>query len=157
MCTPQGNVIATAFNLLDWSSFYRSCKDVSRKFQGCFTEVSRVLWERSKGVSRKFQWCFRKVAWMLHESFKVFQGSFMKTFRVFQNSFMLHGTHRSFPSRRRACFCLNDQAYNCLIHLRDNCTVPVRTQTVCIQQLGWEQVYWHKRRHCSQLLPCDDW
>ena len=33
-------------------------------------------------------------------------------------------------------FCLNDQAYNCLIHLRDNCTVTVRTQTVCIKQLG---------------------
>jgi len=38
---------------------------------------------------------------------RVFQGSFKKTFKVFQKSFMLHGTHRSFPSRRRACFTKN--------------------------------------------------
>ena len=36
-------------------------------------------------------------------------------------------------------FCLNDQAYDCLIHLRI------------------EQVYWHEHRHCSQLLLGDDW
>ena len=42
-------------------------------------------------------WCFQIVP-------KVFQGRFKKTFKVFQKSFMLHGTHHSFPSRRRACF-----------------------------------------------------
>ena len=40
---------------------------------------------------------FKGVSRVFHESFK-------KTFKVFQESFMLHGTHRSFPSRRRACF-----------------------------------------------------
>ena len=34
---------------------------VSRKFQGCFKEVSRVFQESFKGVSRKFQGCFKKV------------------------------------------------------------------------------------------------
>ena len=53
-------------------------EEVSRIFLGCF-----LIFE---GVSR------------------VFQGSFKKTFNVFQKSFMLHGTHRSFPSRSRACF-----------------------------------------------------
>ena len=53
-------------------------EEVSGIFQGCFMIF--------KGVSR------------------VFQGSFKKTFKVFQKSFMLHGTHRSFPSRRRACW-----------------------------------------------------
>ena len=52
---------------------------VLRMFQGsfkeCFKEVSKVFQGRFKGVSGKFQKCF-----------------------------MLHGTHRSFPSRRRACF-----------------------------------------------------
>ena len=52
---------------------------------------------------------------MFHESFKEvevsrmfhdFQGSLKKTLRVFRRSFMLHGTHRSFPSRRRACYSL---------------------------------------------------
>ena len=43
-------------------------------FQECFN-----------GVSSKFQWCFEELT------------------RMFQESFMLHGTHRSFPSRGRAC------------------------------------------------------
>ena len=34
---------------------------------------------------------------------RVFQGSLKKTFKVFQKSFMVYGTHRSFPSRGRAC------------------------------------------------------
>ena len=60
-------------------------------FQGCLMKVS---WERKfhgyfKGVSRVFQ-------------------SFKKTFKVIQKSFILHGTHRSFPSRRRACFSMTD-------------------------------------------------
>ena len=51
-------------------------------------------------VSRMFQVCF-----MIFKGVsRVFQRSFKKTFKVFQKSFMLHGTHRSFPSRRRACF-----------------------------------------------------
>ena len=43
--------------------------------------ISKVVTECFKGVSRKFQ----------------------ETFKVFQKSIMLQGTHRSFPSRRRAC------------------------------------------------------
>ena len=51
-------------------------------------------------VSRMFQWCF-----MIFKGVsRVFHGSFKKTFKVFQKNFILHGTHRSFPSRRRACF-----------------------------------------------------
>ena len=100
--------------------FHRSFKCNSRKFQGCFKKVSRVYHESFKGVSWKFQGCFKgDLSRMFQESLKdvsrkskgcfegvlrVFQGSFKKTFRVFQKSFMLHGTHRSFPSRRRACF-----------------------------------------------------
>ena len=59
--------------------FHESFKEVkvSRMLQGFFMIL--------KGVS------------------KVFQGSFKKTFKVFQKSFMFHGTHCSFPSRRRAC------------------------------------------------------
>ena len=34
---------------------------------------------------------------------RVFQGSFKKTLKVFKKILMLHDTHRSFPSRRRAC------------------------------------------------------
>ena len=54
-----------------------------------FKGVSRVFLGSFKGVSRVFP--------------KVFYGSFKKIFKVFQRSFMLHGTHQSYPSRRRAC------------------------------------------------------
>ena len=50
------------------------------QFQGCFEEIF-------KGVSRKFQDKFQGVS----------------------KRFMLHGTHRSFPSRRRACLSTNDR------------------------------------------------
>ena len=51
-----------------------------------------------------FQGCSKSVS-------KVFQRSSKKTLRVFQKSFMLYGTHCSFPSRRRACFYENDFAH----------------------------------------------
>ena len=35
---------------------------------------------------------------------RVFQGGLKKTLKVFQISSMLHGIHRSFPSRGRVCF-----------------------------------------------------
>ena len=84
-------------------------------FQLCFKEVSRVFHESfkelevsrmfhdfqrcSKSVSKVLQGCSKSVS-------KMFQGSFKKTFKVFQKSFMLNGNHRSFPSRRRACFMI---------------------------------------------------
>ena len=37
--------------------FQGSFKGVLRKFQGCFTEVSRVFQGSFKGVSRKFKGC----------------------------------------------------------------------------------------------------
>ena len=71
--------------------FQESLKGVSRKFQGCFKEVLRVLTESEvkrcfKGVSRKFQGgsknflgCFKKVSRIFQE----FQGPFKKISRVF--------------------------------------------------------------------------
>ena len=49
---------------------------VSRKFQGCFKQVSRVFQGSLKGVSRKFQGCFKEVS-------RVFQGSLKGVSRVF--------------------------------------------------------------------------
>ena len=48
-------------------------------------DVSRVFHD--------FQWCFQSVSDKFQEKFE----------GVSKKSFMLHGTHRSFPSRRRAC------------------------------------------------------
>ena len=55
-----------------------------------------------KGASRKFKGCFKGVLRVL----RMIQGSFKKTFKVFQINFILDDTHRSFPSRRRACFSI---------------------------------------------------
>ena len=52
--------------------FQGSFKDVLRKFQGCFREVSLMSHESFKGVSRKFQGCFMKISWK-----RKFQGYFM--------------------------------------------------------------------------------
>ena len=108
-------------------SVFGSCS-VSRMFQLCFKEVSRVFQGSFNGVLRKSQMCSKK----LHICFKkftrkiggcfegvlrvfpgcfiifkgvskVFQESFKKTFKMFQKSLILHGTHLSFPSRSRAC------------------------------------------------------
>ena len=50
-------------------------KGISRKFEGYFKKVSRKF---QKKVSRVFQECF--------------------------NTVLLHGSHCSYPSRRRVCF-----------------------------------------------------
>ena len=92
----------------------------SRNIEWCFEGVLRVLQENFKVVSMMFQGCFMKVS--RKKNFKEFQGCFMifkgvsrvfqrcfkevsrKLSRFLKKSFMLYGTHRSFPSRKRACF-----------------------------------------------------
>ena len=96
---------------------------VSRKIKGCFGEVITVFPGTFKGVLKEvsrvfhksfkeedalrlfhdFQWCFQSVPECFKSVSKVFQGCSMKACKVFPKSFMLHGTHRSFPSRWRAC------------------------------------------------------
>ena len=49
-------------------------------------------------------WIFQGYFMIFKVVFRVFQGGFKKTLKVFQKNFILHGTHRSFPSRRRACY-----------------------------------------------------
>ena len=138
--------------------FQGSCKGFWRNFQGCFTIFSWVFKGSLKVVSRKFQECFEGILRVFQGSFKgvswkfdgrgsfkgvsrVFRESFKKTFKVFQKSSMLHGTHRSFPSRRRACciesyflqfcnWCKN--LTNCCIYFR----VLIWTNSQC-QWLSW--------------------
>ena len=47
-----------------------------------------------KGIHRVFQRCFKEIS--------------RKISMCFKKCFMLHGTHRSFPSRRRACSCIKE-------------------------------------------------
>ena len=48
-------------------------------------------------LEEEISWIFQGCFMIFKGVYRVFQGSFKK-------SFLLHGTHRSFPSRRRACF-----------------------------------------------------
>ena len=79
------------------SVFWRSCKGNSRVLQ-------RYWKESFQSVPRKFQGGFREIRTMCQKCFKV-------VLRVLQVSFVLHGTHRSYLSRRRACFLFDHSFY----------------------------------------------
>ena len=68
---------------------------VQRKFQGSF-----------KDVLRKFQGCLKKVSGVFQENFiKMSHGCFKNVSMKFCFTMLLvHGSHHSYPSRRRACF-----------------------------------------------------
>ena len=71
----------------------RCSKGVSRDFQGSF-----------KDVLRKYKGCLRKVSSVFQENFKQSFKDVSKMFNeVLLCKFVLHGSHCSFPSRRRAC------------------------------------------------------
>ena len=82
---------------------------VYRKFQGGFKIVSKVVQGTFKGLSCKFQGGLKRVSKMFQGYFlevsrvspECFKGVFKKMLNVFQKSFILHITHRSFPSRGR--------------------------------------------------------
>ena len=125
--------------------FQESFKRVSWKIQGCFKEVSRVFQGGFKGASRKCQGCFMKVSGR-----RKFQGCLMifkdvplvfqrclqevsrKLSRCFNKSFMLHGTHRSFPSRKRACLLIlgprrRDRSLCSLCHFNIICLLSLES------------------------------
>ena len=54
-------------------------------------------------------------------------------------------------------FCLNDQAYNCLIHLQSLSVYSTCVYAAQTVHTGIEQVCWHECGHCSWLLSGDDW
>ena len=86
-----------------------------KTFKGDSEKVQISLKEVLKGVLREFEGSFKDV-------FKKFQGCLKKVSRVFQENFtksfmgvskvsmkffsicLTHESHRSYPSRRRACF-----------------------------------------------------
>ena len=101
--------------------FKESVKCVLRKFQGCFKEDCGVFLETFNDDSRELQGHPKEVQSVLQGSFidilrnfqgclnkvsSVFQEHLKKVERVFQECFailFLHGSHRSYPIRRRAC------------------------------------------------------
>ena len=76
--------------------------------EGCsFKGASQVSKRSSKGVSRQFQTYSR----VLKKVSSVFQENFIKSFKNLSMKFCIaillqHESHRSYPSRRRACFSL---------------------------------------------------
>ena len=73
-----------------------------------------------KGVSWQFQLCFKKVSRVFKESAKCVPRKFQIKFQEFSNTFLqfllLHGSHRSYLSRRRACLDKNGLKMGSNIH-----------------------------------------
>ena len=66
-------------------------------FLETFKGTLRIFKRSSKGVSSEFKGSFKDISWMLQRCLK----------KVPSFSFailLVHGSHRSYPSRRRACF-----------------------------------------------------
>jgi len=113
-CKSVARVFQESCIVVTWK-FQGRFKGALRKFYGCFNEDLRGF----KEVSRLFQEIFKDISWKFHggRSFKdvswfskvvpeCLNGvsrKFQENFQSVSKSFMLHGTHRSFPSRRRAC------------------------------------------------------
>ena len=99
--------------------FEGSFKCGARKFQGSFSCVSRTVEGCSEKYLKVIQGNLKKVQSLFQGSFKDVQGSFKKVSGLFYESFqgsfknvsfkfcfailLLHGTHHSYPNRRRAC------------------------------------------------------
>ena len=85
-----------------------------RESEGLLKEVSKVFQGSFKGFSRVFHESFidDEVLRMFRGRFMIFMG----VCRVFKKSFKLYGTHRSFPSRRRACFFYENREKSVICH-----------------------------------------
>ena len=82
--------------------FQGSSKGVSRKIKGRFKGILKKF--KEKGILRQFQRRFEEVSKKVLVCFKKIE---KKTSKVLQECFievLLHGSYRSYLSRRRACF-----------------------------------------------------
>ena len=121
----------------EWKLFQWSFKWDSKVFKnlnGCFKGVSRSFQRNSKVVSRKviddswelsgylkkFKWYFKCFSMQFQKVWKEVSRNFKTVASVFQENFnvsmkfcfptfFLHGSHRSYPSRRRACWTSYEQ------------------------------------------------
>ena len=119
-----------------FSSMFQACfKPVLKKLLGYFKSASKVLERKlqkfSKDGSRLFKGSFNDIS-------KVFQSSFEGVSRKFCSLiFLLHGTHCSYPSRRRACFTRN---YSWFIVTR-NCLSLRYCQCQNMNLMKWKTNY----------------
>ena len=95
-------------HFMDMSSMFQAYfEEVGRIFQGCFKRIrkkdSKVFQRSLKVVSGKFQQCAKSVS-------NFFKGVSRKFCFL-----ILHGTHCSYPSRRRACTTRRDKGVRGLI------------------------------------------
>ena len=76
--------------------------NVSREFQECFKRYFKDLkaFKLFFKVALFLTVCFKCVSKNFKMGLKMFTGNF----KVFKRSFLLHGSHYSYPNRRRACF-----------------------------------------------------
>ena len=83
-------------------------RSLKKRFKGGSKVSKGVLKEfqgRIKDILRKFHGCVKKVLSVLQEKFQKISRVFQKVSMKFSFSILLlHGSHRSYPSRRRVSF-----------------------------------------------------
>ena len=94
--------------------FLVTFKGDSRELQVYLKEVQRVFQESFKGILRKFQGCLKNVS-------SAFQGNVL----LFCN-FVVHGNHRSYLSRRRACLKMSYQPLEFFWRVDGGCVEGIR-------------------------------
>ena len=101
--------------------FQERFRGVPKDLQGRLKGASRVSKQSSKGVSRQLQRCFKEVSREFKENIKCVSRKFQKKNVSMMCCFailLFHGSHRSYPGRRRACYgikrkvCQTDQSIN---------------------------------------------
>ena len=106
-------VLRGRFREVTWMFLSQRAKGVSRRFLGCFNEVSRTFQDSLKGVSQKLPRCFKKISRMCQERSvkgvsRKFQGCYKEVLRVFQqtlNVISIFKLRSNFYKHRCVCVC----------------------------------------------------
>ena len=110
-------------------NFIKSFKGVSRKFQGCFKEILRMF----QDISKRFHVCFKNVSIKL-------------CFAIL----LLHVKHRSYPSRRRACYTFSIVQ----THVLQNYQAEIQTWNFLVFRVIWQKLPGYWKLLSKVLVPC---
>ena len=116
--------------------FGKCSKQVSRLFQGSFNSVSKVFQRLFRKFSWDFQGCCHSVSWKLGIS-GVSKGSFKNISRQYCFLILLLlGSHRSYPSKRRACYLPLNTHRNVISIILSDWASPVTADGRLYQQVA---------------------
>ena len=116
MGSPYIKVKITLRTQMMWGNYqnWKVLRVFQIRSQRGFREVSIMLWENFKGVSSVFEGSRRNVSCIFHGCFQYVSMIIHTFLKTFQMCFVillshLHGSHCSFPIRKRTCLKAFDQ------------------------------------------------